>query len=186
MTDKERLLRAIRWDAPPPQPGTVYAPILSPKAGQICRSVVCCVPMVQVRVHWWNERTTGCIGRDNGCEACKALKSTKWKGYLGVYRLDDSRLWLAEITPGGLPDIAGIVLTKAIDFRGWRLTQHRTGGGSKGRVRYVLERPPANGAWVEDLPRPWDVRESLLLCWEQLGIREAAPPLLSDEEGGES
>jgi hypothetical protein len=170
---RQRLLAAVKWDEPPPDTSVVYAPIMSPDPGQVIRSVVVASQMASVKVHWIADRTTGCIGRENGCEGCIGGRSVKWRGYLGVYRPDDGRYWLAEITPGASTDVAALVFTKAQDLRGYRLSLSRPGRSRTGKVRAALDAPPARGPWLEDLPEAFDVRESLLLVWQRLGVRAA-------------
>lgn len=183
---KRSIRDRINWDEQPPDPNVMYCPILSPSAGQRIVCYVCSPGMVGVKTHWIGERTTGCIGRANGCEGCLANRSSKWKGYVGVWRPDDCRCWLAEFTPGSMRDVGSILLLKSNNVRGYRLTLSRPGTSPKGALRAALEAPPHGKPWVSELPYPWDVRDSLMLVWERLGINDAhAAEFVPEAEEGD-
>jgi hypothetical protein len=179
---ERQLINSIRWDEPPPPPDVVYAPILSPEPGGSEHGLIVCPEFVGVKTHWIEKRTTGCIGRPNGCEGCRDGKPTRWKGYMGVYRICDGRLWLAELTPRAFEDIAAIVAADVVRLLGWHLTLRRTGTHRQGMVRAAL-RPPTPEERAIKLPRPFDLKRSLLLVWERLRRGDGGPE--QPEEGEE-
>lgn len=180
MSERE-LIHKMDWGAIPPRTDAIYAPILSPKAGETCHSLVVCPEFLRVRTHWYMGRTTGCVGEENGCAGCREKLAKKWRGYWGVMRLDDGRAWMAEFTPQAYRDSAQ-QLDHAEDYVGWHLVLSRPGKSKFGKVRSAL-RPPTREEKELVRPMSWDAKRSLLLVWRHIGKIATAPPA-DDEDGG--
>lgn len=179
--DERQLIESIDWGVLPPSLNKVYAPIMSPKPGETIRGIIVASEFCGVKTHWMSKRTTGCIGKANGCEGCAGLKPARWKGYFGVLRPDTDRLWLAELTPRAYGDIASILATGTKGYRGWVLTLSRPGKHAAAQVRAAL-RPPTPEEKAVYLPGDFDVKRSLLLVWERLrGVPDIRPPQGEEE-----
>ena len=182
MQPERKLTDLVQWLDLPPALNVIRVPILSPRPGQQLRTVVVCDEHAVVPTHYIRDRTTACIGAENGCEGCAVQARTDTKLYFGVWWPEQDRCWAAELPHGAIGDVWSTVDRMRGRLRGLVLLQSRPGKHKNARVHAVLRQPTClekNEGWR--LPRPFNLKDSLSQVW--VNLRNPLPPASSREEG---
>lgn len=179
---ERKLTDLVQWQELPPALNVVRVPILSPKPRQSLRTVVVCNEYALVSTHFIRQRTTACIGLENGCEGCIQQARTDTKLYFGVWWPELDRLWAAELPHGAIGDVWTTAHRNNGRLRELVLLHSRPSDHKNGKVRAHL-RPQTciekNEGWR--LPREFNLRESLAQVW--VNLREIVTPPAPNYEG---
>ena len=173
---ERKLTDKIRWLDAPPDLEIIRVPILSPKPTQQLTLGVVCNEEAVVPTHYIRERTTACVGAENGCEGCLVQARTLVKLYLGVWWPEQDRCWAAEVAHGAIGYVWSYIIAHRGKLRGSTLLLGRPSKHKNGRVTALLRPMDQFERREWRLPREFDLKASLSQVWVNLRERPPIPP----------